>query len=374
MLVSAALIVKNEAAFLSNCLQSIRPLVDDIVIVDTGSTDDSRDIARAYGARLFEHPWQKDFSAPRNDALANARGEWILYIDADEKIESTSRADVESVLEDGDAIGATVQFTPQLGFTPYREYRLFRNDPGIRFQGIIHETMLPDLMRVAREQNKVVKDSNIRISHFGYEGDQRHKHIRNRKMLERQLVHEPDRVYSWNHLGRVLEGLGEPARARQAWLSGIEAARKSGEHDHVDSLPYTELIRIDYLAGRDIGPWVEEALALFPENWMVRWGQAHLCMQRGQFAAAAQLFLALTEVDVGTYVHTRLAFDKRIFREFAYAGLGYCHFRLRHFDQSALFYGMAEQERPDGVEYGLKRRLAQSRSTATVDINNDAVL
>jgi hypothetical protein len=157
-------------ARLPNCLQSICPPVDEIVIVDTGSTDDSRE---------------------------------------------------------NDGVGATVQFTPQRGFTPYHEYRLFRNIPRIRFRGIIHETMLPDLMDVAREQNKAIKNSDTRINHFGYEGDQRHKHIRNRELLEQQLAREPDRVYIGNHLGRALEGPGESARAGQACLSGIEAVRTS---------------------------------------------------------------------------------------------------------------------------------------------------
>src|SRR5262245_1489579 len=84
--ISAAMIVRDEEAYLDDCLKSIVDEVDEIVIVDTGSRDRTCDIARRYGARLFDLPWTGDFAAARNHALDRASGDWILYIDADERL------------------------------------------------------------------------------------------------------------------------------------------------------------------------------------------------------------------------------------------------------------------------------------------------
>src|SRR5687767_4605966 len=110
LLVSATLIIRDEAARLERCLASIAPVVDEIVVVDTGSVDASRDIARSFGARLFEQPWQRDFSLRRNHALAQAHGEWAFVIDGDEDLTSARelRATIEAAHAVDDVDGATV--------------------------------------------------------------------------------------------------------------------------------------------------------------------------------------------------------------------------------------------------------------------------
>src|SRR5579883_1951392 len=92
MTLSAAIIVKNEERHLPECLSSLAGLVDEIVIVDTGSTDRTREIAASAGARIFDFPWMGDFSAARNHALNQVRGDWTLYIDADERVRPESIA------------------------------------------------------------------------------------------------------------------------------------------------------------------------------------------------------------------------------------------------------------------------------------------
>ena len=81
------MIVKNEEAFLSQCLESIKDVVDEIIIVDTGSTDNTREIARQMGAKVFEFPWTNDFSAPRNESIRQAAGHYILWLDADDRMD-----------------------------------------------------------------------------------------------------------------------------------------------------------------------------------------------------------------------------------------------------------------------------------------------
>lgn len=86
-MLSATLIVRDEAPRLRRCLDSIRPFVDEIVVVDTGSVDETPDIAAACGARVLHSPWREDFSYHRNEALDAARGRWAFVIDGDEELE-----------------------------------------------------------------------------------------------------------------------------------------------------------------------------------------------------------------------------------------------------------------------------------------------
>src|SRR5262245_45615808 len=137
-LLSASLIVRDESTVLDECLASIRGIVDEVVVVDTGSVDDSAEIAARYGARVIRRPWLDDFAEARNVGLDAAEGEWILYVDADERLAPTDRATVERLLRDADEVAFRVLLRPDLRSTPYLEYRLWRHDPRIRFRGQIH--------------------------------------------------------------------------------------------------------------------------------------------------------------------------------------------------------------------------------------------
>jgi len=96
-MLSLSMIVKNEEPFLAHCLDSVRGLVDEMVILDTGSTDGTLEIARAAGARVFQSPWRDDFSAARNASLEKATGDWILILDADEELPASEHAPLRQV-------------------------------------------------------------------------------------------------------------------------------------------------------------------------------------------------------------------------------------------------------------------------------------
>lgn len=90
-LISLCMIVKNEAGNLSRCLTSVRGVADELIIVDTGSTDDTVAVARSFGAAIVSFPWTGDFAAARNAGLEQARGTWILVLDADEELDAGSK-------------------------------------------------------------------------------------------------------------------------------------------------------------------------------------------------------------------------------------------------------------------------------------------
>ena len=138
-LLTAALIVRDEGAVLAECLRSIRDVVDEIVVVDTGSVDDSIAIAAGFGARIYRRTWTDHFAEARNAALERATGEWILYIDADERLRPVDRDVLAQRFRDAPEIAFTVVIHPFVHSTPFYECRLWRNDPRIRFRGVIHE-------------------------------------------------------------------------------------------------------------------------------------------------------------------------------------------------------------------------------------------
>src|SRR5947209_16564707 len=186
------MIVRDEERHLAPCLESIAPVVDEIVVVDTGSVDRTAEIAVGHGASVHHAPWTGDFSAARNAALDRARGRWILYIDADERLRPIGRDRVEQLLGDADEAAFRLLLHPAPGWTGYREYRLWRNDPRIRFRGVIHEKVRPAILRVAELEGRPVGDADLRLDHVGYVGDQARKHRRNLPLLRRELAMRPE--------------------------------------------------------------------------------------------------------------------------------------------------------------------------------------
>ena len=213
---------------LGGCLDSLKGQVDEIVVVDTGSVDATPQIAESYGARLLHHEWTGDFSAARNLGLDAATGDWILYIDADERLEVAQGRTLGEVVSAPGHAGLEVRFRPRLGYSPYYELRLFLADPRIRFVKRIHESIMPDVLRVCESDGLTMGRTDVvSIQHLGYEGDQSHKHARNLPMLARAVMDDPDRVYYWWHLGDTLAAVGEREKAEAALRSGIETAKRT---------------------------------------------------------------------------------------------------------------------------------------------------
>jgi glycosyltransferase involved in cell wall biosynthesis len=354
------MIVRNEERYLEGCLESIRGAVDEIVIVDTGSTDGTKEIAARYGARVFDFPWTGDFSAARNEALGRCRGEWILYIDADERLGPVSREEVRRVLSDGSKAVYTVRFHPIGGYTAYKEYRIFRNDPRIRFRGVIHETIFPSIDTVLEEDGLGIGESALAIVHTGYDGDLMRKHRRNLPMLVRQIEREPRRMYLRWQLGVAQKGLGDVEGAEKTWMEAIEMTRGKETVTHDDSHAYYEMICLMNERGDDYGKILEEALSLFPDNYLLIWTKAVMLTQSRRFEEAVPLFTRLASVDPATLVDGPLSYNSAIFGELSYEPLAACLFKLGRYEESLKYYSLAAEQDPDNEEYRIKRRFLRA--------------
>lgn len=361
--VTAALIVRDEERFLAGCLASLAGRVDEIVVADTGSVDRSRAIALEHGVRLIEHRWTDDFAAARNVALDAASGDWILYIDADERLAAWDRVVLEPLFADPGIVACTVLFRPQTGFTRYREHRLFRNRRDLRFRGVIHESILPALHAACTREGARVAEGTAALDHLGYDGDLAAKHRRNRPLLEARLAAQPDHVYSRDHLGLTLLGMGDAAGAEAAWRRAIESLRSRSPHEPAepgDALPFLHLASFLLDGSRDARAVLDEARARFPDDHALAWLDARARLEAGDPDGALPIFAALARVDADALCMTR-AYDTSIFGANAHAAAGLCAFRLGRYDDSALHYARAEALAPDRAEFRLKRQLAEAR-------------
>lgn len=349
------MIVRNEERYLEGCLESIKNVVDEIVIVDTGSTDGSKEIAACFGARVFDFPWQGDFSAVRNKSLDNSRGEWILYIDADERLRPASREEVRHFLSDKSNAAYTLKFQPITGYTAYREYRIFRNDPRIRFHGVIHETIFPSIDAVMEEDGLGIGACSLTIDHTGYDGDILRKHWRNLPMLIRQIERDPGRMYlRWQH-GVALKGLGDTEGAEKAWTQAIEITRAKKTVSHEDSHAYYEMICLINEKGGDSTGLLDEALSLFPDNYLFIWTKAMTLLHGSRYEDAVPIFKYITSIDPDS-LDGPLSYNSAIFRELSYEPLATCLFKLGMYDESFGYYSLAVECSPDNAEYQTKRR------------------
>jgi len=361
-LLSAALIVRNEERFLEGCLRSLVDRVDEVVVVDTGSSDRSREIARDLGARVLEHAWNDDFAAARNVSIEGARGSWILYIDADERVVAFDRALVERLLSDRRTICYTVLFRPTTGYTRYREYRLFRRRDDLRFRGVIHESLVPALEALCSRTRLRIGDSPVALDHLGYDGDLRHKHTRNLPLLRARLARDPGHVYCWDQLGLTLHGLGDEAGAEAAWRRAIELVRKARRKALADSLPFLHLAQFLLDAKKHPGDLLDEGCRMFPDNHSLTWLRARGLVESGDHLAAMPLFSELAAIDADAIGAGPLAYDASIFGAQAHAALGLCAFRLGRFAESVAHYARAEALAPDDLEIRAKRAVAQNRA------------
>ncbi|SEL32533.1 Tetratricopeptide repeat-containing protein [Paenibacillus sp. cl141a] len=184
--ISLCMIVKNEERFLARCLKSVEGLVEEIIIVDTGSSDNTKEIAESFGAKIYAFEWVNDFSKARNEALKYAQSDYILVLDADEYLES--RDQLLLLLE---SLQKDVYFLSIKSFlrggisTIHPVIRLFRNVPELKFIGKIHEQII-----IPGDSLFTQDYLEVTINHDGYMKDvitEKNKEQRNLKILLEDL-------------------------------------------------------------------------------------------------------------------------------------------------------------------------------------------
>jgi tetratricopeptide (TPR) repeat protein len=361
---TAAMIVRNEAAFIGDCLQSLAGSVDEIILVDTGSSDETLKEASRFPVSIHHFAWCDDFAAARNYALDRATSDWILYIDADERFQVRDRALLRQTLDDDSKVAWNLRFHPRIDWTPYSELRLFRNDPRIRFRGVIHEQMREGVDAVAETDHLSIGDCDLAIQHVGYEDDQTRKNERNIPMLRARLAREPDHLFSWWHLGQCLSLAGDDEGAMEAWANGVKAAERvpASSRKISDGLCAASLIRMRSQHALDTSTTLCEAIELYPDHLSLRWIEATSALERGDTETARPLLERLAAIDPDTFFDRFVSYDKSIFRNFAKEALALCYFREERFADAARLYRQAAEHSPDREACEIKARLAELKA------------
>lgn len=205
--ISLCVIVKNEEANIAACLDSAAGLVDEMVVVDTGSSDCTVQLARLHGASVYPFKWNDNFSDARNAAIGHADGDWILSMDADERLDPSSRPAVRHAVENPSADAYFLPVRNYLSNGPNSERsdyglcRLWRNSPEHRFRGRIHEDIKASII----DAGGSIAALDAVIHHYGYIPKtvaERRKHERNVSLLKRELADHPDDLYMIYHMAQ----------------------------------------------------------------------------------------------------------------------------------------------------------------------------
>ena len=261
-LVSIGMIVKNEEKYLEDCLKAMSPIREavpsELIVVDTGSTDRTVEIAEQYADQVLHFEWCDDFSAARNVSLEAASGEWFLYLDGDEILEENCAPIIEFLKMPNNPYGTASLIQRNYSDYEHTDYsdfhmiRLYRNIPGMRFQGSIHESINPFIVPT--------KDISVIAHHDGYvQGVNEKKQQRNQKLLLLELEKNPEDVRILRHLADTY-GLQKVSDVEERTRIAREIIRILGGNrpDHTEwiyayhTMVFSAIIRREYAAAQQL--------------------------------------------------------------------------------------------------------------------------
>jgi tetratricopeptide (TPR) repeat protein len=311
------MIVRDEADQIAECLRSVRGLVDEMVVVDTGSTDDTPARAQEQGARVVVFPWSNDFAAARNCSIAEATGDWILVLDADERLfprhfEAMRRLMakhwaqavqlfVRNYTDDANLLGwqpidpAQPESIGFCGYVDSPQARLFRRREGVGYKGLVHETLAAKGGHVAPP----VYRANVLVHHYKQSRPAGRVESRNRLILDlsrKRSETEPDDPDIWRQRAMAAMDCGERAEAVTSLERAIELGPQRRDH-------YFQLASILILIGQAERACevCRQALDRFPDEPELVQSLGEALLSAGQAADAREAFARSLELDPYLY-------------------------------------------------------------------------
>lgn len=304
---SLCIITMNEEKYLEQCINSVKSIADEIIVVDTGSTDRTKEICKSSfpQAKIFDYGWDDSFSAAKNFAVGNAAKDWIIVLDADEVIEEKDLEKIKNAIRnpEGNAAFALEQqsyinspfegaernssdFKPVKGypfFISHNLVRLFRNNLGLKFRHRVHELIEDSL----REKGLKFSNLDVVLHHFGSvkeEGHIQKKAEFYRKLILRQLEDEPGNPRYNYQAARMFLGEGN-------FASALKYFENTAKIDHGYRLVFSEIAKI-HLQARDFGRAIEffrKSIKQKPEDISAYNNLAVAYMMAGRFEDARKL-------------------------------------------------------------------------------------
>ena len=327
---SLCMIVKDEEGFLPQCLDSVKDYVDELIIVDTGSTDKTVEIAERYNAKVFHHPWENSFSKARNYSLKYATCDWILILDADEEIENKDAHKLREVIRNNDSsvINLPVFYKPKGGknLSVSNSERIFKNHLGFHYEGIVHNSLKysgPD------------KNANIRLYHYGYhqgEEQMEKKFKRTSTLLREQIKSDPENPIPHHYLSISCLDRQRLDECIQEALEAIRLFEQQDSNTQQRSQSYY-VAGVAFYRSRDLGnaeKYALKAVELHPDYM-----DAHCILSSIYFllkeydkcAEATNSYLkSLKSIESGTFTTMAFSYDT-----LQHAWLAHTRMAINHF-------------------------------------------
>lgn len=331
---SLCMIVRNEAHNLKNCLEPLRSVLDEIVVVDTGSEDETKTIAKSLGAKVFDFTWCNDFAAARNESIRQAIGDYILWLDADDRMDFDNIKKLRNLKrrlsnKKDQAYYFIIRAKDPEGEKEFLQLRIFPNIKGAFFDGKIHEQIYPCLTRLGVKFVKI----DVTIRHIGYEDAElkKKKAERNLKIIEDLLKAEPDNLMLHYHAGRTLAGLDRRFEA-------IEHMKRIVEDEKATSGDREFLLTAGILLGKyyEEVHLYQEAIYIFEKlkRDFTGIGLLHFCLGMVYFLAEnhAQAREELERSISLPMEVTLFPLDIKQIKYYQYYTLGQCYLKLGEID------------------------------------------
>lgn len=337
---SVCLFTRDEARTIGRAIRSVLPVADELIVVDTGSTDGTLKIVRELGATVVPHEWADDFSAARNAALAAATGDWVLWLNPDEELTPASHEVVRGLVAPGAGpetfaylvrIQGIARAEQPEQLTETFDLRLYRRRADLRYVGRLHPGFPAELAESVAREGLGVGPSEVVIRHHAYESTVTPAKLRwAARLLEKEIQDRPGRLHFVLEYARTLLLLDDPkghdamAEAAELLLPHLDAPQPPSP----DAQRLLEYLITTPAAVSKARLSAEQAAELsmrwFAQSPPILWALANSNFSRQRFQAAAVLLELLVDLGASGRFDRSQPFDPLILGPWALMNLARC--------------------------------------------------
>ena len=358
---SLCMIVKDEEKFLPQCLESVKGAVDEIIIVDTGSTDKTVEIAKSYGAKVYFHPWEGSFSKARNYSLQYATCDWILIIDADEELERKDIPLLKKAIQSKNynTVYCAVYSESPNGASKNYSHRIVRRGKG-HYEGIVHNQLV-------HQGNWA--HSDIRIYHYGYNlspDEMQVKYRRTEQLLLKQLAEDKSNPFANQNYIRVLRAQRRYEDAAKSGKNALDICKTKMNDTHYQMIAGdTSFCLIGINKAVEAEKLIREVLQKYPDNLDMMYALGLSLMKQKRYLEAISSlknFIDFAKKLKKQPQHTRVLIDTYDYEHQAWGHISECYFDLKEFDKAITAIDKALANRDDlPMYYSTKARILLKR-------------
>ena len=356
------MIVKNEEDFLLECLRSFEDVVDEIVIVDTGSTDKTLEIAERFNAKIYHFDWIDDFAAARNESLKYVTKDWVFIADADNQLDRDSIPTLKKAIERQDALAYSIDEHSSFEYNSlelglfqiiYRKIFLFRNHFGIKFDGIVHEQVYKNILDILEEYpNYKLLDSNIKLFHYGYTPEGIERRIKRNTELTEKLLTPKDipiemEIYHKTSLAELKIKIGKYQEAKEILLYVIEKIKKHNCYGTFGTYLGLATIYKEENNYQEALKYLKEAINYFPDTPYSYYYTGLIYLRLNNYLKAMDCFNICIKFGEEKCFNKFIGFNLDILDVFAYLGLGFCYAKLGAIDDAKIYFEKCLELKPN---------------------------